>query len=151
MINQRRKNKFILLMKGIVSLKPFLCIACWCPKIPPQTNNIGDDLNIPLLSAITGKFIIPLQWSIHSSYRKCYSVIGSIIPWWINGNTYVWGSGIKSADTVFYHRPRKVYAVRGPLTRQSLMDDGIECPDVYGDPALLAPLVYCPQKITPPI
>lgn len=149
MINQRRKNKLMLLIKGIVSMKPFLRIACWSPKVPLQTNNIGDDLNIPLLSAITGKFIIPLQWSIRSSHWKCYSVIGSIIPWWINGNTYVWGSGIKSTDAVFYHKPRKVYAVRGPLTRQALVDNGVECPEIYGDPALLAPLAYSPQINTP--
>lgn len=143
--HKRIKNKLILFLMSLLSFKPRMNIACWAPSIPPHKNNLGDDLNVPLVSAISGKYIIPLQWSIRSSKKKSYSVIGSIIPWWINDNTYVWGSGIKTTNDIFYHIPKKVFAVRGPLTRQVLLDHNIECPEVYGDPALLAPLVYYPD------
>ena len=65
----------------------------------------------------------------------------------------IWGSGFG------YDKPRKWYsfmydwfhrnyhktdirAVRGPETRRILMQMGISCPEIYGDPAVLMPLFY---------
>jgi len=39
-------------------------------------------------------------------------------------------------------RKLDVRAVRGPLTKKILEDYGFRCPDVYGDPAILMPLIY---------
>jgi len=44
-----------------------------------------------------------------------------------------------------YNIPKKIISVRGPLTRQKLLNMGVECPDKYGDPLIVFPLVYNPS------
>ena len=60
-------------------------------------------------------------------------------------NTIIYGSGAITSNPDIKGRPVKVLSVRGPLTRDVLIKNGIDCPAVYGDPALLLPLVYKPQ------
>ena len=72
-------------------------------------------------------------------------VIGSSLTLLCNSETIVWGAGIIDDTKDLPTHPKKVLAVRGPLTRQYLLDKGIECPAIYGDPALLVPKVYYPS------
>jgi pyruvyltransferase len=60
-------------------------------------------------------------------------------------NTEIWGAGIIHEVKSLRIKPRKVYAVRGPLTRKRLLELGVECPEVYGDPALLISRYYKPN------
>jgi pyruvyltransferase len=69
-------------------------------------------------------------------------VIGSIIGWMTNKDSIIWGSGVREPDNPLPAIPRKVLAVRGPLTRKYLISQGVECPEIYGDPALLLPKIY---------
>ena len=62
-----------------------------------------------------------------------------------NRNTIVWGSGFISETSRFRGAPKKIAAVRGPLTGQRLTDLGYENPQIYGDPALLMPRFYSPK------
>ena len=43
-----------------------------------------------------------------------------------------------------YKVPKKILSVRGKLTRDKLVKMGIECPEKYGDPLILFPLLYNP-------
>jgi pyruvyltransferase len=58
----------------------------------------------------------------------------------------VWGSGIISANDHF-EMPLEIRAVRGPKTRQRCLDLGYECPEIYGDPAILLPKYFQPQDV----
>ena len=56
----------------------------------------------------------------------------------------IWGSGIVYPDQAIKEKPKNVLAVRGPLTRNYLLNYGVNCPEIYGDPALLFPKYYKP-------
>ena len=104
------------------------------------SNNFGDALNPILMKFLGVKSVanIPTEF-----YKKEHlQVIGSIIQV-CNEGTTVWGSGFISRNTEFYYSPpKKVLAVRGPETREKLKEMGVDCPEVYGDPALLFPIFY---------
>lgn len=60
----------------------------------------------------------------------------------------VWGSGIHLVTNIanlIKLKPLRKYdirAVRGPVTRQILIGCGYQCPAIYGDPAIIMPLIY---------
>lgn len=107
--------------------------------------NWGDDLNVYLLELLTNKRIVPCEMLLFRKMHKKYTVIGSIIPGFVNERTVVWGSGCMNFDQKIKHHPLRVLAVRGPKTRKFLLDNGVDCPEVYGDPALLLPKLYKPK------
>jgi len=62
----------------------------------------------------------------------------------------VWGSGMITRGRSDYSAKKSTRrkrtldfrAVRGPLTREEVIRFGYDCPEVYGDPAILMPLLY---------
>jgi pyruvyltransferase len=72
-------------------------------------------------------------------------MVGSILHR-LHESSIVWGSGLIKEGMLLNTKPKRVYAVRGPLTRKELLKNNIECPEVYGDPALLAPFFYKPKN-----
>lgn len=117
----------------------------WGEKI--VNSNIGDDVNLILFKQLTGKTIMNLDEFFHKSSLVNIMGIGSIIDWKTNQNAIVWGSGVLLSDTKINsdRKPIKVLSVRGKLTQEYLLNQDIYCPNIYGDPALLLPLLYKPQ------
>jgi pyruvyltransferase len=104
-----------------------------------EDNNWGDKLNPILIQHISGQKVIYTKKAGHFKYI----VVGSILHY-ADDKSEVWGAGLISSN----HKPRgnpKIHAVRGPLTRKRLLELGHDCPEIYGDPALLYPRYYNPK------
>lgn len=99
--------------------------------------NFGDLLNPWLVQKLTGKNALRAN---HLCFKKHYVIIGSVLDK-ANRFACVWGAGGKPTS-----KDLDVRAVRGPLTRRRLIERKIECPPIYGDPGLLAPLFYFPNE-----
>ena len=112
-----------------------------------NNGNIGDDINISWLTDAM-KINYKNIFFDERKYNKdtTYFFIGSILNFGgVDENTVIWGSGIRNINKKIEKSPKKVLAVRGPLTRNQLLKQNIECPEIYGDPALLIPLYYYPK------
>ena len=103
-----------------------------------KCNNFGDALNPILYKYITG--IDPMYCKLGAK-SPSYMCIGSILNE-ATENTIVWGAGIAVPSQI--NKNIDVRAVRGPMTRQYLLNNNIDCPEIYGDPALLLPKYYNP-------
>ncbi|WP_144268106.1 polysaccharide pyruvyl transferase family protein [Demequina sp. NBRC 110055] len=66
--------------------------------------------------------------------------VGSILHLAQPGDV-VWGTGVNGKVPEWSYRPRDLdlRAVRGPRTAAALRERGLDVPDVFGDPGLLAP------------
>lgn len=110
--------------------------------------NWGDDLNYYLLKKLTGRPVVfrhnfkLAKWF----HFKNYLCIGTLLDGkqYKNAETIVWGSGCSGEDRSLTI-PKFVASVRGRLSREYLLSQGVACPEVYGDPAILLPLVYRPK------
>jgi len=105
--------------------------------------NFGDMLT-PLVVAYLHKKKIRRLPTFFFPYIEHYFIIGSILQK-STSKTNIWGSGLISRSSKCKSKPKKIFAVRGPLTKSLLEDQGIDCPEVFGDPALLMPEIYSPS------
>jgi pyruvyltransferase len=119
-----------------------------------ESDNWGDALSPVLIQHFSGKkpFLITKN-SIYLKNDPVYTTIGSILGFpalknkRVVKNTIIWGSGFMTESERIHGIPKRICAVRGPLTRDNLLKTGLKCPEVYGDPVLLYPTIYKP-KIT---
>lgn len=110
-------------------------------------SNWGDDINWYFLREISVKpIIIQSDLCFIRNSVTNYLCIGSILGLIDNEKSIVWGAGILDAKRSKDIKAREFKAVRGPLTRQILLNMGIKCPEIYGDPALLIPRIYSPKQ-----
>jgi pyruvyltransferase len=99
-----------------------------------EGTNFGDELSRVVVEKIINKTV---QYHSLEQETKTVLAIGSVLHYARN-NDIIWGSG-------FRENPLQekrftcldIRAVRGPITRKFLLDLNINCPEVYGDPALL--------------
>lgn len=108
--------------------------------------NVGDEVAPYLLPKILDIHprVIPAQpvSDPRNLSREVLISVGSVLRLCAN-NSLVWGAGIRNIDQDVA-AAKQFCAVRGPLTHRRLLQLGHDCPDVFGDPALLLPRYYQP-------
>lgn len=109
--------------------------------------NVGDYLSCVIVEWIKQKRGIASDASYNGKTQHLYA-LGSIIDSGFQDAT-VWGSGCLQDHMFWWRKIRKldICSVRGPLTREVMRKNGYDCPEIYGDPAILMPLIYKPKNI----
>ena len=141
--------------------KKYIIVSAWCRyklfyffrKDKIIHNNWGDDINVYFLEMISKKKVLVYPTTRIATYIskiinvKKNAFIGSILTDYSLNNATVIGSGVLNDKqcNIIKGSPDDVLFVRGPLSRQILLKNGIDCPQLYGDPALLIPYFYVPK------
>lgn len=115
--------------------------------------NLGDTLALPIIEFFLSKKGIEIDKEVNK--KKHLFTVGS------GGlrsfqDTTIWGTGIMYDGLNGYwfekywdanHRHLDIRAVRGPLTRDVFLKLGHKCPEIYGDPGILMPMIYQPKNV----
>ena len=109
--------------------------------------NLGDSLGFVVVSFMLEKRGLSLDTCVKK--RKHLNCIGSNVFASFQHAT-IWGGGVHYFKnySFLYRFPFSRFdfrAVRGPLSRKVILNYGHKCPEVYGDPAILMPLIFNPQ------
>lgn len=113
--------------------------------------NFGDELSYVLLCELLKKYDVKCILHTNKQGLKnnvCF--IGSMVQASLSSfqNVIILGSGVRmNIDKPNISNIRKVFCVRGPLSRTFLQDYKVDVPEIYGDPALLLPRYYTPKKV----
>ncbi len=128
-----------------MSTKP-IPLFYWSSKIfeNKMYENYGDLLSKYIVEKVSGRTTV--YYNAPKRRKRLFKprhllAIGSILSY-AGGRSYVWGTGIISKNDVF--GKATFCAVRGPKTRERVIELGFQCPEVYGDPGLLLPRFYKP-------
>jgi pyruvyltransferase len=123
------------------NLHPNPSLFYWDARPQLGFTNFGDALSEALIERMLG-CKIQIADRPFDGQRKLLG-IGSIMNY-AQDNDIIWGTGVngKSSENAYRFTTLDIRAVRGPLTRDFLLNRGIACPEIYGDPTLLFPLYF---------
>jgi len=106
--------------------------------------NFGDALSYDVVAWATQRPVHLVKGEVSGKLLA----VGSVLQHAKSGDV-IWGTGVNPYDYHdFWLNYKKssiqlsIFAVRGPITRDVLIARNVECPEVYGDPAVLLPLLY---------
>jgi len=148
LIKLKNRNNKILNQKGRKTKKNRVNLHWWSTERADEKENLGDYLSYIVVQEMLSKKGLSLDTPI-SKTKHLYG-IGSIIQGGAQ-NATIWGSGLKNGNKDFnwltrLTRKLDIRLVRGPQTRKALLDNGYNCPEKYGDPAIIMPLIYKPNR-----
>ena len=148
MLNPFTKGKsyFCYAEKSLISYKNILMPDCSRDE-PIRLSwgagfsNFGDELGVIIVKVLSGRQIVGRNFDGTLKSPKLLA-LGTILHR-ARDHDIVWGTGVRK-DRSWMATHLDVRAVRGPLTYQYLSEKNIECPMVYGDPAILTPFFFKP-------
>lgn len=104
--------------------------------------NFGDGLTRLIVEGVSGQTVEHVAYN--APVVKLHA-IGTNAHFAQPGD-HLWGTGVRFPDA----RLREglvIHAVRGPDSRDALLRQGFDCPEIYGDPALLLSRYYTPKRM----
>ena len=138
------RNIYMYYIRNAILINCYVDDRCWHGI---NHRNWGDDLNYYLMNRISNRPIVVYNgfWLARKLKKKNYLCIGTLLDAvnYSNPQTVVWGSGVSGQERSFVP-PLEICSVRGYKTLEFLSTHGIECPNSFGDPALLLPRYYSP-------
>lgn len=140
------RDVYLYFFRHTIIVNGYVDDHTWCGI---RHRNWGDDLNYYFLRELTGRPVVMYHnFKFAKWFRlKNYLCIGTLLDAvnYSNSQTIVWGSGVSGQERTFVN-PQKILSVRGPKTKEFCDRYCVQCPEVFGDPALLLPLVYQPRR-----
>lgn len=115
--------------------------------------NFGDQISRPIVEWVTGREVRRVE----AKDSPKLVAVGSVLDV-ATDRDVVWGSGVhpthyrtpstRRLARLFAKKPARprVLAVRGPITRDYLLSLDVECPPVFGDPAIVLPRFFTPHQ-----
>jgi pyruvyltransferase len=103
-----------------------------------HVTNWGDAINPWLIKKMSGLD------AVRGGNSRLFAA-GSILQHGVKDGDIIWGTGTLADNLIERNLKLDIRAVRGPLTRSVLINSGYDCPDIYGDPALLVKDYYNPE------
>ena len=145
--NYINRDKMIFCEQSRKTKRNAVNLHWYSTKRGDRIENFGDYLSAVVFREVAKQNGIDIDKPLKKT--KHLYAIGSIIFYGFQEAT-IWGSGLLHEAKKF--RTPKIYkldirAVRGPMTRDSLIKNGFSVPEIYGDPAILMPLFYTPRKL----
>ena len=115
-----------------------------------EVQNLGDYLSVVVASHYRNLIAPEYKRPSASCPKRTLYAIGSILGFRCQ-DAVVWGSGLLGPRKKLINRLKfsklDIRSVRGPKTREILLQCGKKCPELYGDPAILMPEIYQPEDI----
>ncbi len=118
-----------------------------------KVGNFGDDLSPVIVCGVSPhriRSINPHDISKRPRLENFLFSLGSIFHF-VQDNDVIWGTGVN----INRQNPNRlkrldIRAIRGPLSREFIINNyHLDCPEVYGDPALLLPILFPHKKHNP--
>lgn len=144
---------FYNLIYYFINKSNVILITGWSLNIGNKVykRNFGDDIAYDIVRYLSNdpkKKVLNIRCILFGKHLKQsnYAIIGSIINSdFCNSKTIIYNAGIIEEPLNLKYTPREILSVRGPLSRNCLVENNINCPDIFFDSSFLLKQMYQPK------